>query len=68
MPRSGVLADLKRGPSIPKLGQLKQKWRVAMSALIYRAKTLGVIPDESATRLYNSRNRGNLVGSLSTFI
>ena len=52
MPRSGVLADLKRGLSIPKLGQLKQKWRVAMSALIYRAKTLGVIPDESATRLY----------------
>lgn len=52
MPQTGVLADLKRGLSIPKLGQLKQKWRVAMSALIYRAKSLGVISDPSATRLY----------------
>ncbi len=52
MPRTGILADLKRGLSIPKLGQLKQKWRVAMSALIYRAKTLGVISDPSAIRLY----------------
>jgi len=52
MPRSGVLVDLKRGLSIPRLGQLKQKWRVAMSALIYRAKTVGAVTDEMATRLY----------------
>lgn len=52
MPREGVLPDLKRGLSIPRLGQLKQKWRTAMSALIYRAKALGAITDEAATSLY----------------
>lgn len=52
MPRAGVLPDLKRGLNIPKLGQLKQKWRTAMSALIYRAKSLGAISDEAATALY----------------
>ena len=52
MPRSGVLPDLKRGLSIPRLGQLKMKWRVAMSALIYRAKALGAITDNAAIGLY----------------
>lgn len=52
MPREGVLPDLKRGLNIPRLGQLKQKWRTAMSALIYRAKALGAISDEAATALY----------------
>jgi Zn-dependent peptidase ImmA (M78 family)/transcriptional regulator with XRE-family HTH domain len=52
LPREGVLPDLKRGLSIPRLGQLKQKWRAAMSALIYRAKFLGAISDEAATALY----------------
>jgi len=52
MPEEGVLPDLRRGLSIPRLGQLKQKWRVAMSALIYRAKTLGTISDQAATSLY----------------
>lgn len=52
LPREGVLPDLKRGLSIPRLGQLKQKWRAAMSALIYRAKALGAITDEAATSLY----------------
>ncbi|PKP67010.1 MAG: hypothetical protein CVT86_02535 [Alphaproteobacteria bacterium HGW-Alphaproteobacteria-8] len=52
MPKTGVLPDLKRGLSIPRLGQLKQKWRTAMSALIYRAKSLGAITDENATALY----------------
>jgi Zn-dependent peptidase ImmA (M78 family)/transcriptional regulator with XRE-family HTH domain len=52
MPRTGVLPDLKRSLSIPRLGQLKMKWRVAMSVLIYRAKTLGAITDQAATGLY----------------
>jgi hypothetical protein len=52
MPRTGILPDLKRGLSIPRLGQLKQKWRTAMSAIIYRAKTLRAISDEAATALY----------------
>lgn len=52
LPREGVLTDLKRGLSIPRLGELKRKWRAAMSALIYRAKYLGAITDEQATSLY----------------
>lgn len=52
IPKSGILPDLRRGVSIPRLGQLKLKWRVAMSALIYRAKTLGAISDYAATGLY----------------
>ena len=58
MPRSGVLPDLKRSRlSIPRLGQLKMKWRVAMSALIYRAKTLGVISDQAASGLYKMMSK-----------
>lgn len=52
MPRTGVLPDLRRGLSLPRLGSLKLKWRVAMSALIYRAKALGAISDQAATSLY----------------
>lgn len=52
MPEAGVLPDLRRKLTIPRLGQLKLKWRVAMSALIYRAKTLGAISDQAAIRLY----------------
>lgn len=52
MPKTGILPDLKRGLSIPRLGQLKLKWRVAMSALIYRARTLGAISDYNATSFY----------------
>jgi len=52
MPRAGILPDLKRGLSIPRLGQLKQKWRAAMGAIIYRAKSLGTISDEAATSMY----------------
>ncbi|WP_432256041.1 XRE family transcriptional regulator [Limimaricola sp. AA108-03] len=52
MPRSSILPDLKRELSIPRLGQLKYKWRVSMSALIYRAKILGAISDQTATKLY----------------
>ena len=51
-PAKGVLSDLKKPLTIPRLGQLKLKWRVAMSALIYRAKALNAITDHAATSLY----------------
>ncbi|MCL8384668.1 XRE family transcriptional regulator [Xanthobacter aminoxidans] len=56
MPRAGIIPDLAQVITIPRLGRLKQKWRVAMSALIYRAKTLGTISDEAATNLYKIMN------------
>lgn len=52
LPQRGVLRDLKYPLSIPYLGKLKRKWHVAMSALIYRAKTLNAISDDKATSLY----------------
>lgn len=52
MPESGVLKDLKLPLTIPYLGKLKLKWRTAMSALIYRAKTIGAIRDDQAVSLY----------------
>jgi len=56
MPKSGILPDLKYSLSIRRLGELKQKWRVAMAALIYRAKALNVIPDTAASSLYKKMN------------
>lgn len=56
MPRNGVIPDLKKELTIPMLGKLKLKWRTAMSALIYRAKTLGTIADEATVTLYKKMN------------
>lgn len=52
MPAKGIARDLRQKLAIPRLGQLKLKWHVAMSALIYRAKTLGAVSDYQATNLY----------------
>ena len=53
MPRNGIIADLSsRRLTLPYLGQLKLKWQVAMSALIYRARELGVISANMATSLW----------------
>jgi len=51
-PAKGVLSDLKKPLTIPRLGQLKLKWRIAMAALIYRATALNAITDQAATSLY----------------
>lgn len=52
MPAEGIVNDLRRPLSLPYIGQLKLKWRVAMSALIYRAKTLQLLPDTAAVSLW----------------
>ncbi len=53
MPKDGVIADLSaRTLTLPYLGQLKLKWRVAISALIYRAREIGVISAHQATKLW----------------
>lgn len=56
MPKGGILPDLSRRLSLPYLGQLKKKWRVAISALIYRAKTVGAISADAAVSLYKQMN------------
>ncbi len=52
MPATAIAKDFRQKLSLPRLGQLKLKWRVAMSALIYRAKSLAAISDYQATALY----------------
>ena len=42
------LSDL----NLEKLGRLKQRWRVSMSSLIYRAKEVGRIAESKASSLY----------------
>lgn len=57
LPKSGILSDFSQGLSIAKFGQLKRKWRTAMSALIYRAKSLGALSDEAATSFYKQMSK-----------
>ena len=53
MPKRGILDDLSdRKLTLPYLGQLKLKWQVAMSALIYRAREIGAISTYQATSLW----------------
>lgn len=53
MPEVGISADFRsRRLTLPVLGQLKLKWRVAISALIYRARELGVITAYEAKKLW----------------
>ncbi|WP_270374465.1 XRE family transcriptional regulator [Marinicauda sp. Alg238-R41] len=57
MPKSGVAADLKRPLSLAYLGKLKLKWHTAMSALIFRAKSLGFINPDQATILFKQMSK-----------
>lgn len=52
MPKRSILPELRRRLSIPILGRLKLKWRVAIAALLYRAKTLEAIENDQATALW----------------
>tara|TARA_S200002703_G_scaffold115725_1_gene101253 strand:- start:752 stop:1858 length:1107 start_codon:yes stop_codon:yes gene_type:complete len=52
MPRSGILPDLRKKLTLPYLGSLKQKWGAAMSALIYRGKSLGTLTGDEAVSLW----------------
>lgn len=43
MPEADIKRDLARSLSIPRLGQLKVKWRASMSSILYRASELRMI-------------------------
>lgn len=45
MPRSGIVDTLPLTPDWQRLMALKVKWRVSISALLMRARTLGVMPE-----------------------
>lgn len=43
LPEDCIRKDFEKGISIPLLGELKQKWKVSMIALLYRADDLGLL-------------------------
>ncbi|MCX6318439.1 MAG: XRE family transcriptional regulator [Bacteroidetes bacterium] len=43
MPERYIRKELENGISIPLLGELKQKWKVSMISLLYRADDLGLL-------------------------
>lgn len=52
LPAKSVEADLRRPLSIPRLGQLKKKWRASMAAILYRAQSLDCISSYKARQLW----------------
>lgn len=51
MPAEAIRHDLEYPLSVERLGQLKLKWGVAMSSLLYRAKELGLVSRRTHERL-----------------
>jgi Zn-dependent peptidase ImmA (M78 family)/transcriptional regulator with XRE-family HTH domain len=51
MPREDIKSSL-RGLTLQKLAILKGQWKVSMQALLYRAKTLGVISENKSRYLW----------------
>lgn len=52
LPKDSIVAELERDLSIFGLGKLKLKWQVSIASLIYRAKALGVISADEATKMW----------------
>lgn len=58
MPADDIVSELPRSADMKRLIELKVKWRVSMSALLMRAKTLEVIAPEkytSAMKMFSAR-------------
>jgi Zn-dependent peptidase ImmA (M78 family) len=59
MPEKDIKADLQE-LSLPKLGELKKKWKVSMQALLYRASDLGLLTDNQKHYLLKQFNQQNI--------
>ncbi len=59
MPENDIKKDL-LDLSLPKLGDLKKKWRVSMQALVYRANDLDIISDNNKRYLLQQFNQQNI--------
>lgn len=59
MPESEIKKDL-QDLSLPKLGELKRKWKVSMQALVYRATDLEIITDNQKRYLLQQFNQQNI--------
>lgn len=59
MPERDIKNDL-QDLTLPKLGDLKRKWKVSMQALMYRASDLGLITDNQKHYLVKQFNAQNI--------
>ncbi len=59
MPERDIKTDLE-DLSLPKLGELKKKWKVSMQALLYRASDLELITDNQKRYLLQQFNQQNI--------
>lgn len=59
MPEKDIKADLQE-LSLPKLGELKKKWKVSMQALLYRASDLELLTDNQKHYLLKQFNQQNI--------
>jgi len=57
MPRSDIIQELPASLDISMLLELKMRWKVAMSALVRRAKELGTITESHAASLFFRMSR-----------
>lgn len=57
MPAKEMLKDFKQDITLPLLGELKQKWKVSMIALLYRADDLGLLTPNQKRYLLQQFNR-----------
>jgi Zn-dependent peptidase ImmA (M78 family) len=56
MPQYSFASDFS-GPSLSALQSLKLRWKVAMSAMIMRARDLGLISEDQEDNLWRSYGR-----------
>lgn len=59
MPEKDIKADL-NDLSLPKLGELKKKWKVSMQALLYRASDLELLTDNQKRYILQQFNQQNI--------
>jgi Zn-dependent peptidase ImmA (M78 family)/transcriptional regulator with XRE-family HTH domain len=56
MPAESIRGDLSSKVDWPRLLQLKQRWGVSMAALLYRSKSLGLMPETTYVQAVRTMN------------
>jgi Zn-dependent peptidase ImmA (M78 family)/DNA-binding XRE family transcriptional regulator len=56
MPKESIRGELPSKVDWPRLLQLKQRWGVSMAALLYRSKSLGIMPETTYVQAVRTMN------------
>ncbi len=60
IPEKEIKSDFDDNITVPKLAQLKKKWKVSMQALLYRASDVGLLTDNQKRYLLQQFNQMNI--------